>query len=928
MQATQSTPSAASGVAIQNGGTVRLDQPSHCYRIQSGRFEIYAMLGGRRLYLAEVSAGQTLMCAPCAEGQLLAVAPEGGVLVVQAAAAIPIPALAAMADDWVLALSESLVRLGQTRPTVQAMDAGMAQAGHDGQHIHTAKGVLWVVAKAADLRFLGVGAPSQMVPISPMLWASITANGPLDFVPAELFALGSITQSLSSFHTLLLTHLHANLNEQSRLEAERIAEREEQVAIDLAKVLDGHERILETKVIPAVDDDLVYAWRTIGGDVPAGMNQSDATNFAELADSMHMPYRRVSLTGPWWTTDLGPLIGQRLEDGRPVALVPDWRGRYRMHIQGNKPQRVTAEIASTLDASAFAVVKPMPERKLRPRDLLIVAIASCAGDLTTLLVATLGASLLGLLVPIATGHIIDTFVPSEMRGQLWMLGIMLVVAQFCSFLLKASSDLARQRIDGRVAARLQGGVMDRVFRMPSFVLRTFSSTDLAMRVMSIDGIRRTVTGIALNTLLTGAFGLTSIGLLFYYDVYGALVALALFVVLAGTGAFAGYKQINAMLKGEQMSANVATFTQQLMENISTLRAFGAEKRAYIQWSRNSIEMRKRGLRGKRIQILFDTMLSGYDLLALASVFIVLGRQTDGSMSSGSFMAFASAYGNFLGASIGFGRAMLPVAGLIPMYARIKPLMENTPERSGSAQNPGQLSGALEVANVAFAYPGSPRVLTRMNFRVEPGQFVALVGASGCGKSTLVNLLLGIDKPEQGAILYDGNNLADLDVTAVRRQFGVCRQNGRMFSGSLYENILGAHQGTQADVWEAARLAGIDEELRALPMQLHTVVTEGSATFSGGQVQRLLLARALVGNPRFVVLDEATSALDNITQDLVVRNVERLGVTRIVVAHRLSTIRNADVILFIRDGQVSEAGNYEELVALGGDFAHFVTRQSL
>ncbi|MES2949271.1 MAG: ATP-binding cassette domain-containing protein [Pseudomonadota bacterium] len=926
MQTTPSSPSTA-GVTIQNGGSVRLDQPAHCYLIQSGRFEIYAMLGGRRMYLAEIAAGQSLMCAPCSQGQLIAIAPEGGVLVVQAAASLSMPVLSSMADNWVLALSESLVRLGQTRPTVQAMGAGMAQTGHDGQHIHSAKGVLWVVSKAADLRFLGVGEPSQMVPISPMLWARVTAAGPLDFVAAELFALGSVIQSLSSFHGQLLSHLHTDLIEQSRLEAERIAQREEQVAQDLANVMEGHERILESKMNAAADDDLVYAWRMVAGEVPAGMNQSGKTDFIAFADSMHTPYRRVSLTSRWWNTDMGPLIGQRLEDGRPVALVPDWRGRYRLHVQGSKPQRVNASIAATLDTSAFSVVKPLPERKLRPRDLVIVAIASCAGDLSTLMVATLGASLLGLLIPIATGHIIDTFVPSEMRGQLWMLGIMLVVAQLCAFLLKASSDLARQRIDGRVAARLQGGVMDRVFRMPSFVLRTFSSTDLAMRVISIDGIRRTVTGIALNTLLTGVFGLTSIGLLFYYDVYGALVALSLFVVLAAAGTFAGYKQINALLKGEQMSANVATFTQQLMENISTLRVFGAEKRAYIQWSRNSIEMRKRGLRAKRISISFDTLLSGYDLLAMASVFIVLGRHTEG-MSSGSFMAFAAAYANFLNASIGFGRAMLPVAGLIPMYARVKPLMENTPERSGTAQSPGRLSGALEVANVAFAYPGGPKILTRMNFRVEPGQFVALVGASGCGKSTLVNLLLGVDKPEQGAILFDGNNLADLDVTAVRRQFGVCRQNGRMFSGTLYENILGAHSGTQADVWEAARLAGIDEEIRALPMQLHTVVTEGSATFSGGQIQRLLLARALVGNPRFVVLDEATSALDNITQDLVVRNVERLGVTRIVVAHRLSTIRNADVILFIRDGQVSEAGNYDELYALGGDFARFVKRQSL
>ncbi len=926
MTAAQTNPSNR-GVPIQNGGTVRLDNAAHCYLIHSGRFEIYAMIGGRRLYLSEVLAGQTLMCAPCSQGQLFAVAPEGGVLVPLAIAAVPIAQLAIMADSWVLAMAESVARLGQIRPTVLACDPGMAQEGRQGQHIHTARGVLWVVSKAADLQFLGVAEPSQMVPITPVLWATVTAAGPLDFVQTELFALVSISQSLSSFHAQLLTHLHNGLLEQNRLEAQRIAEREEKIAEDLAGVMDKHERVLDTKVAATVDDDLIYAWRKMGGNVPPGMSQSGATDFAEFADAMHMSYRRVSLTGAWWRTDMGPLIGQRLEDGRPVALVPNWRGHYQIHMQGSKPQKVDASIAASLDASAFSVVKPMPERPLRARDLLIVAISSCAGDLTTLVVATMGASLLGLLVPIATGHIIDTFVPSNMRGQLLMVGIMLVVGQFCSFLLKASSDLARQRIDGRVAARLQGGVMDRVFRMPSFVLRTFSSTDLAMRAMSIDGIRRTVTGIALNTLLTGVFGLTSIGLLFHYDLFGATVALLLFVALASAGAFAGYKQIQSMLQGEHMSANVATFTQQLMENISTLRAFGAEKRAYIQWSRNSIEMRKRGLRGKRISILFDTMLSGYDLLAMALVFYVLGRQAE-AMSSGSFMAFAAAYSNFLYALIGFCRAVLPVAGLIPMYSRIKPLAENVPERSGSAKSPGVLSGALEVANVAFAYPGNPRILNGMSFRVEPGQFVALVGASGCGKSTLVNLLLGIDRPEQGAILFDGNNLADLDVTAVRRQFGVCRQNGRMFSGTLYENILGAHPGTQADVWEAARLAGIDDEIRALPMQLHTVVTEGSATFSGGQVQRLLLARALVGSPRFVVLDEATSALDNITQDLVVRNVERLGVTRIVVAHRLSTIRNADMILFIRNGQVSESGTYEGLCNQGGDFASFVKRQSL
>lgn len=898
------------------------------YMIQAGRCEIYALVGGRRVYLTEFGVGQTLVCSPSVHGQLIAIAPDGGVIVALALASLAHDAQAMVLDAWIIALSEAATRHGSARPSLRAIDGGDLLQGIRGQNLHTLRGVLWAGRIGTAMRFLGSVPTEQAVPITHATWVEIDTDANVATIDTRtLIDAGAFPDAMAVFCNLLLAFLAMQLNQQVQAEAERIAGREHQLALDVAAVIEGHEKILETKLPPPQDDAILYAYRKIGSEPPRGMHTSDQVDFPAFADAMHLPYRRVSLQGAWWSTDMGPLICQQRADASTVALLPDWRGRYRLHRQGAKPQVVDAALASTLDASAISVIKPLPERELRARDLLLVAIAACHADLGTLMIASFGASLLGLLVPLATGHIIDIFVPSGMRSQIVMLGVMLGVAQVCAFLLKASSDLARQRIDGRVAARLQGGIIDRVFRLPAIVLRRFSSTDMAMRAMSVDGIRRTVTGIALNSLLSGIFGLSSIGLLFYYDVYASLVALGLFAVLAALGLLAGLKQVNSMLKGEQMSANVATFTQQLMENISTLRAFGAEKRAYVEWSRNTIEMRKRGLRGKRVGILFDTMLAGYDLLAMALVFIVLGRETE-AMSSGSFLAFASAYSGFLGASIAFGRAMLQVAALIPMFARVKPLIESQPEMSGAAKNPGRLSGALEVANVAFAYPDAKNVLNNISFRIEPGQFVALVGASGCGKSTLINLILGVDRPSQGAILFGGQNLNELDLTAVRRQFGVCRQNGRLFSGTLFDNILGAHAGTQAEVWEAARLAGIDQEIRALPMQLHTVITEGNSTFSGGQIQRLLLARALIGNPSIVVLDEATSALDNITQDLIVKNVERLGVTRIVVAHRLSTVRNADMILFIRDGHVVEAGSYDALLAQGRDFAQFVRRQSL
>lgn len=915
------------GIPVGNGRVVGLDQRGIAYAIQFGRFEVYALIDGRRTYLVELGQGRTLMCDPAAGGGLIAVAPDGGVLLPVATDSLAPEDFSGKIDDWIVALSEPLGRHGIARPILRSLDPGETVPAGPGQNLCATRGVLWGQSGRTRGLYLGRISTGHAIPVTPATWLCLEAEAEVTMVETRSLAPAMLPEALVQFHALLHQLLSSQARSREKAEAERIEIRDQGTANDVADVLKNHERILDGQSAPPPEDDIVFAYRLVGGELPPGLSASQQPDFPGFADALHLPYRRVALQGRWWRADVGPLIGRVTEDGCTVALIPDWRGRYRMHRRGAKPALVDARLAARLDGSAISVVKPLPERPLRPRDLLFIGIHACSSDLVTLVAATLAASLLGLLVPVATGYIIDTFIPSEMRSQLLILGGMLAVAQVCAFMLKASSDLARQRIDGRVAARIQAGVIDRVLRLPAHVIRRFSSTDLAMRVMSVDGIRRSVTGIALNTLLTGAFGLSTIVLLFRYDAYGACVALALFVLVSALGALAGVKQMDAILKGERMSANVATFTQQIIENISTLRAFGAEKRAYVQWSRNSVETRKRGLRARRVSVQFDTMIAGYELFAMALVFSVLSRESD-AMSTGSFLAFASAYAGFLGASMSFGRAMLQVAGIFPMLARVQPLLENVPEASSMAIQPGSISGALEVANVSFAYPGGPPVLSGMSFRVEPGQFVALVGPSGCGKSTLINLMLGVDRPSAGAIFLDGKNLLDLDMTAVRRQIGVCRQNGRLFSGSLYDNILGAHPGTQADVWEAARLAGIEEDIRALPMQLHTVVTEGSATFSGGQIQRLLMARALIGNPRIVVLDEATSALDNVTQEKIVRNVERLGVTRIVVAHRLSTIRNADMILFVDGGRVVEAGSYGELLERGGHFSSFAQRQSL
>jgi ABC-type bacteriocin/lantibiotic exporter with double-glycine peptidase domain len=250
-----------------------------------------------------------------------------------------------------------------------------------------------------------------------------------------------------------------------------------------------------------------------------------------------------------------------------------------------------------------------------------------------------------------------------------------------------------------------------------------------------------------------------------------------------------------------------------------------------------------------------------------------------------------------------------------------------PEARAERTDPGVLSGDIEINQVSFRYKADgPLALNDVSLRVRPGEFVAIVGPSGSGKSSLFRLLLGFETPEAGSVYYNGQDLTKLDVQAVRRQIGVVLQEARLMPGSIYQNIIGTLDLTLEDAWEAARMSGLDEDTRQMPMGMHTVITAGGATLSGGQRQRLMIARAVVAKPRLMLFDEATSALDNRTQETVSKNLEVLHTTRIVIAHRLSTIRRADRVYVLVGGRLAQSGAYAELLNQRGPFADLVKRQ--
>jgi len=485
------------------------------------------------------------------------------------------------------------------------------------------------------------------------------------------------------------------------------------------------------------------------------------------------------------------------------------------------------------------------------------------------------------------------------------------------------------RVEGKIAGVLQAAFMDRLLRLPNSFFSGYSAGDLSQRTLVVEVIRRTVTGVVLGSLVSGVFSVFSFGLLFYYSPAVAGIASVLALILAGVTAFTGFRLLDATMRSEELAGSINSMVLEIITGIVKLRLAGAEDRAFTVWGKDFATQRVFQLKALGSVNGFGVFWSGFEILGLATVFAAIAWLGGGALSTGAFLAFIAAFSSFFMAAHAMALSILAVFSVVPKYRRAEPILRTVPETSFNKTEPGVLSGEFEANGVGFRYsPDGPRILDGLSIKVKAGEFVALVGPSGCGKSTLMRLLLGLVRPDTGGLYFDGKDLRGLNLQSVRRQIGVVLQNSRLMPGTIYENIKGATRATLDDCWEAAAMTGLDQDIKVMPMAMHTVLTEGTSTLSGGQVQRILLARAIVGKPRILLLDEATSALDNLTQALVIESLDRLSITRLVIAHRLSTIVRADRIYVLDAGQVVESGSYLQLIRQGGLFSEFSLRQRL
>ena len=687
--------------------------------------------------------------------------------------------------------------------------------------------------------------------------------------------------------------------------------------------------------------------KAIGVTIAPPMKSEDLTRVKEpleaIARSSQLRLRRVLLRDRWWQKDSGSMLAYTRMDKHPVALLLK-NGQYELFdpiraamVDQMSPRmkppkvKVDAAIAATLDPVAYVFYQPLPNGVLKAIDLLKFALKGRRRDVISILLTGVATTLLGMLIPQATALLIDTAIPTGDQGLLLQIGLGLLAAALGSASFQLAQAIASMRIETISDAGLQAAVWDRLLKLKTSFFRQYSIGDLNARVSGISVIRRKLSGTTLQTLFTGSFSLLNLGLLYYYSPPLATLALAVALVIVLFTLVTSALLVRRQRALTELEGSLFGMLVQLINGVPKLRIAGVEERAFAYWGQKYTQQLQILLSTQQLEDLVDLFNTVTPTLAAVTLFWLASSLIDPSnsaLSVGTFLAFNVAFGTFISGVTGLSMTLTELLDVIPLWQRSQPILTAEPELGINKTDPGRISGSLRIDRVTFRYrEDGALILEDVTIQAQPGEFIALVGPSGSGKSTILRLLLGFEAPIAGTVYYDGQDLAGLDVAAVRRQLGVVLQNGRISAGSMFENIASGALITLEEAWTAAENSGLANDIQAMPMQMHTIVSEGGTNLSGGQRQRLVIARALALQPRILLLDEATSALDNKTQSIVSQSLDRLNVTRIVIAHRLSTIRNADRIYVLEAGRVVQQGKFDDLAHQPGLFAQLIKRQT-
>jgi ATP-binding cassette subfamily C protein len=644
--------------------------------------------------------------------------------------------------------------------------------------------------------------------------------------------------------------------------------------------------------------------------------------------------RLVTLPKDWYTSDAGTLLAYYGEDRELVALLPESGGKYRL-VGASNPQgmKVNAAVASKIKRDAFVCYPGLPPKTLSIRDLLDFALKhTWKHDWWTIWTISVLSGALALLMPMITATIFQDIVPINDRQALGTVTQVMLVSGFTTAVLGLVRSVAFMRVKSYVTL-VEHAVWSRLLSLPARFFRQYEVGDLLNRMQGVPMITALLDNSTLSVLFDAIFSFWSLLLMFYYSSTLSLWVMIPWAAYLALSAVV-YKKLIFLSKENVEAANkTSARTLQILGGLSKFKLQGAEDSAFRLWAQTFGEEWRWKLKTRWRQSFVNILNTVQPIITTMVVywFVINPLRTNPDakplLTAANFMGFQAAFSGFNATLVSLAPYVAKVFTVTPYMKNIKPILEAEPEVTDDKADASVLSGDIEVKNVRFAYGAdSPLVLNGISLHVKPGESVAFVGGSGCGKSTLLRLLLGFETPVQGVVYFDGQDLAGLNVPSVRSQMGVVLQNGQLMSGDIFTNIVGTSPLTLDDAWEAARMVGLDRDIENMPMGMNTMISEGAGNISGGQRQRILIARCLVNRPKIILLDEATSALDNTTQAIVTESMKHVKATRITVAHRLSTIKDADRIFVMRDGVIAEEGDYETLMNLDGVFAKLARRQ--
>jgi len=696
--------------------------------------------------------------------------------------------------------------------------------------------------------------------------------------------------------------------------------------------------VMGKSVSDALNDDRVVTTNAIGDilkyyrlkprEVPGELR--DMNEVLEYQLRPHgMMRRRVVLDEEWYRKASGAMLATRTDNGRVVALIPIGVRHYRFHDhKTGKTIIIDKKNRDLISRDAVMFYKPFPQQQMTVGSLIRYIMQQITvSDVVAVVLAVLAATSAGMMLPWINNRLFtDVLVSGSMRMLLGA-GIFLVCATLSGVLFSSLKNLLTTRISIKLDVNVYSATMMRILSLPASFFRNYSAGELSSRAGNMTKLSKQMVDAVLSTGLSAVLSLAYIAQLSTYApslTVPALIVTLLTAVVLGITVFVQTKVTRQQML---LSSKESGMSYAIISGIQKIRITGSEKRAFARWGK---------LFAQRATLLYNPpfflKISSVITLAISLIgtLIIYAVAIRHGVSVAEYYSFNAAYGAISSAFMALAGIAASIADFSPTLEMVRPIMEAVPEASKDRFVLTKVSGGIELNNVRFSYdPSQPPVLDDLNLKINAGQYVAVVGKTGCGKSTLMRIMLGFETPQRGSVYYDGHDLQTVDLHSLRRQIGSVMQNGKLFSGDIYSNIVVAAPWlTLKDAWEAAEIAGIADDIRRMPMGMHTIISEGQGGISGGQKQRLMIARAIAPKPKILFFDEATSALDNVTQKKISEAMDSMQCTRIVIAHRLSTIRQCDRIIVLDGGKIIEDGSYDELIAQNGFFAELVERQQL